>query len=55
MSRLLFLLNLPKFQNFCSKIYLITLFVYRVQDVVELLGMMLEHYKRLQPNAKTYA
>ncbi|KAJ1693952.1 hypothetical protein LUZ63_010650 [Rhynchospora breviuscula] len=27
----------------------------RVQDVVELVGMMLEHHKRLQPNARTYA
>lgn len=27
----------------------------RVQDVVELLGMMVEDHKRLQPNAKTYA
>ncbi|KAJ8504828.1 hypothetical protein OPV22_005714 [Ensete ventricosum] len=27
----------------------------RVQDVAELLGMMVEDYKRLQPNVKTYA
>lgn len=27
----------------------------RVQDVVELLGMMVEDHKRLQPNVKTYA
>ncbi|CAL5406904.1 unnamed protein product [Camellia sinensis] len=27
----------------------------RVQDVAELLGMMIEHHKRLQPNANTYA
>ncbi|XP_020591404.1 uncharacterized protein LOC110032198 [Phalaenopsis equestris] len=27
----------------------------RVQDVVELLGMMVEDHKRLQPNMKTYA
>lgn len=28
---------------------------YRVQDVAELLGMMVEDHKRLQPNVKTYA
>lgn len=27
----------------------------RVQDVAELLGMMIEDHKRLQPNVKTYA
>jgi hypothetical protein len=27
----------------------------RVQDVAELLGMMVEAHKRLQPNVKTYA
>ncbi|KAA8534716.1 hypothetical protein F0562_032233 [Nyssa sinensis] len=27
----------------------------RVQDVAELLGMMIEHHKRLQPNLRTYA
>ncbi|XP_073129818.1 uncharacterized protein [Henckelia pumila] len=27
----------------------------RVQDVAELLGMMIEHHKRLQPNMRTYA
>lgn len=27
----------------------------RVQDVAELLGMMVEDHKRLQPNVKTYA
>uniref|UniRef100_A0A5B7C947 SAP domain-containing protein n=1 Tax=Davidia involucrata TaxID=16924 RepID=A0A5B7C947_DAVIN len=27
----------------------------RVQDVAELLGMMIEHHRRLQPNVKTYA
>lgn len=27
----------------------------RVQDVAELLGMMVEHHKRLQPNVRTYA
>lgn len=27
----------------------------RVQDVAELLGMMVEDYKRLQPNMKTHA
>lgn len=27
----------------------------RVQDVAELLGMMVEDHKRLQPNMRTYA
>lgn len=27
----------------------------RVQDVAELLGMMVEDHKRLQPNVRTYA
>ncbi|OIW07179.1 hypothetical protein TanjilG_10152 [Lupinus angustifolius] len=27
----------------------------RVQDVAELLGMMIEHHKRIQPNVKTHA
>lgn len=27
----------------------------RVQDVAELLGMMVEDHKRIQPNAKTHA
>jgi hypothetical protein len=26
-----------------------------VQDVAELLGMMVEDHKRIQPNVKTYA
>jgi hypothetical protein len=28
---------------------------HRVQDVAELLGMMVEDHKRIQPNVKTYA
>lgn len=28
---------------------------FRMQDVAELLGMMVEDYKRLQPNVETYA
>jgi len=28
---------------------------YRVQDVAELLGMMVEDHKRIQPNVKTHA
>jgi hypothetical protein len=28
---------------------------YRVQDVAELLGMMVEDHKRVQPNVKTHA
>lgn len=29
--------------------------MHRIQDVTELLGMMVEDHKRLQPNVKTYA
>lgn len=34
---------------------LVLKYAHRVQDVAELLGMMVEDHKRLQPNVKTYA
>lgn len=38
-----------------SLITVVLQYACRVQDVAELLGMMVEDHKRLQPNVKTYA
>ena len=42
----------------CNSYYFTTnrfIVLSRVQDVAELLGMMVEDHKRLQPNMRTYA
>lgn len=38
-----------------SVITVVLQYACRVQDVAELLGMMVEDHKYLQPNVKTYA
>ena len=49
------ILTVIKYDSFLCCLYLWCLIVCRAPDVAELLGMMVEDYKRIQPNARTYA
>jgi hypothetical protein len=49
------ILTVIKYYSFLGCLYLWFFNFCRAPDVAELLGMMVEDYKRIQPNARTYA
>lgn len=54
----LWLRNVKNYYLFCTNHTIFTeafCLTVRVQDVAELLGMMVEDHKRVQPNVRTYA